>query len=152
MAAEHIAAQRAADAEDIEADIEIVLGQSNQAPRAPTQITAYADGWRLFVGRQEAVPREALGSALPFGPYLAACFAAGEVFKHLRGLRANKGTFLGPDKDLIISAWTCETAPEWHELAPDRGHFFPTPPHRISFSTSGAMPSAAPSAASTTTR
>jgi len=119
VAGEHVAAQRAADAESTEAEIEIVLGRSNHTPRAPIQIAAYADGWRLYVGRQEAVPPGAPDSTLPFGPYLAACFAAGEVFKHLRGLRVNKGDFLGRDRDLIVSIWSCEAVPEWHELAQD---------------------------------
>jgi len=119
VAGEHVTAQRAADAASTGAEIEIVLGPSNQEPRAPIQIAAYADGWRFFIGRQEAAPQHAPDTALPFGPYLAACFAAGEVFKHLRGLRADKGDFLGRNRDLIISAWSCEAALEWHELAPD---------------------------------
>lgn len=119
VAGEHVAALHAANADSAQAEIEIIVGTSRQEPRAPIQITTHADGWRLFVGRQEAVPQDAPVSALPFGPYLAACFTAGEVFKHLRGLRANKGHFLGRDRDINISAWSCGAAPAWHELTPD---------------------------------
>src|SRR5262249_46223791 len=46
-------------------------------------------------------------------------FAAGEVFKHLRGMKPSKGQFIGEGHDLCLSLWTTRTAASWVELDPD---------------------------------
>ena len=92
--------------------IEIFIGRPEAAPRAPVRLVLYADGWRLFVGHsfsQSDLPR----SDVTFGPYMAACFAAGEVFKRLRGMKPGKGSFIGEDHELCVSLWTANPAASW---------------------------------------
>jgi molybdopterin/thiamine biosynthesis adenylyltransferase len=48
------------------------------------------------------------------GPYFAACLAAGEVFKHLRGLREGRGRFL---EALFLSLWEFESRTSWEALS-----------------------------------
>ncbi|WP_038975214.1 ThiF family adenylyltransferase [Bradyrhizobium genomosp. III] len=98
--------------------IELHIGKPQGEARAPERLVIFADGWRLFIGR-EFPEGASTTSELSIGPYLAACFAAGEVFKRLRGLKPGKGELLGVDRDLLLSVWSCEAAPSWEALAPD---------------------------------
>ncbi len=59
--------------------IELHLGPG-QAPAAGWRV--YGDGW--CGGITKAAIHEESKSGLPFGPYIAACFAAAEVFKQMR--------------------------------------------------------------------
>lgn len=98
--------------------IEIFIGRPSGAPRAALRLVLFADGWRLFLGHASPttdLPR----SELTFGPYMGACFAAGEVFKRLRGMKPGKGYFFGEDHGLCLSLWTTRTAASWTELDPD---------------------------------
>jgi hypothetical protein len=98
--------------------IEIFIGHPSGAPRAAVRLVLFADGWRLFLGHtcsQAHLPH----SELTLGPYMGACFAAGEVFKHLRGMKPGKGSFVGEGGELCLSLWTARTAASWAELDPD---------------------------------
>jgi molybdopterin/thiamine biosynthesis adenylyltransferase len=78
----------------------------------------FADGWRLFLGRT-CPAAEPPNSGLTFGPYLGACFAAGEVFKRLRGMKPGKGELIGEERELCVSIWTGRAAASWDQLDPD---------------------------------
>ena len=98
--------------------IEIVVGRPGGAPRAAVRLILFADGWRLFLGHAfpfDELPR----SDSPFGAYLGACFAAGEVFKRLRGMKFGKGEFVGEGRELCLSLWTTKTAASWDQLDRD---------------------------------
>jgi hypothetical protein len=98
--------------------VEIFIGRPCGPPRATMRFVLFADGWRLFLGH--AFPAADLPrSEFTFGPYMGACFAAGEVFKHLRGMKPGKGHFIGDGHDLCLSLWTTRTAASWAELDPD---------------------------------
>lgn len=98
--------------------IEIFVGWPDGVARAALRLVVVADGWRLFVGR--ACRRADLPcSALNFGPYLAACFAAGEVFKRLRSIKPGRGELIGDNRDLCLSLWTGRQAASWDQLDPD---------------------------------
>jgi hypothetical protein len=80
------------------------------------------DGWRVHgEGYCGAISRGAIESrgqsALPFGPYIAACLAAGEVFRAVRLAPAS----YTPTADLSYSAWsyTLGRASELHDIGPD---------------------------------
>jgi molybdopterin/thiamine biosynthesis adenylyltransferase len=98
--------------------IEISIGRPAEAPRAPVRLVVHADGWRLFLGHE--FPLDELPSSdSTLGPYLAACFAAGEVFKRLRGLKEGKGRMIGQGNELYLSLWTGHSAASWGQLDPD---------------------------------
>ena len=98
--------------------IELVIGCPQGAPRAPIRLVLYADGWRLFLGTSKP-PSHAPQSGLAIGPYLAACFGAGEVFKRLRGLKQGKGELIDEGRELFLSVWSANAASSWDELDPD---------------------------------
>lgn len=127
VAGQHVDVRDGADAAVHQ--IEIVIGRPLGAPRAPIRLAVYADGWRLFLGRHSDVPIAQPRSAMTFAPYLAACFAAGEVFKLLRGLKPGKGEFIGTKCDLFLSLWSEMPGTSWNELDPgpdSNGHCLPT--------------------------
>ena len=98
--------------------IEIFIGQPLGEPRAALRLVLFADGWRIFLGNR--FPNGATSTSdLTLGPYLGACFAAGEVFKRLRGLKESKGYLIGEERELFLSLWSGESAASWNELAPD---------------------------------
>ncbi|MFB6465009.1 ThiF family adenylyltransferase [Bradyrhizobium tunisiense] len=98
--------------------IEIFIGQPSSSSRGSVRVVLFADGWRLFLGTR--FPDGAsCTSDLTLGPYLGACFAAGEVFKRLRGLKEGKGHLLGEDREIFLSLWSCRSAASWKQLDPD---------------------------------
>ena len=101
-----------------DAPIEVFIGQPPGEPRAAVRLVLFADGWRIFLGGR--FPEGAISmSDLTPGPYLGACFAAGEVFKRLRGLKEGKGFLIDGERELFLSLWSGESAESWNELSPD---------------------------------
>jgi hypothetical protein len=89
---------------EVEAGVQLSFG--------PNSIAGFADGWRLFVGQIDKIPKAASESVLAFGPYFAETIMAGECFKFLAG-------YIGthePRLPLHLSLWSLETAKSWHEL------------------------------------
>lgn len=118
VAGQHVQIDEHAAASGERYPIEIFVGRPPGASRATVRLILFADGWRLFLGHTlhlDELPR----SDLPFGPYLGACFAAGEVFKRLRGMKAGKGEFVGDGHELCLSLWTTRTAAAWDQLDRD---------------------------------
>lgn len=97
-------------------DFEIVVGPPAIAARAPIRLVLFADGWRLYLGTAWPQIPDRPRSAATFGPYLAACFASGEVFKRLRGLKDGRGVFIDDAQPLFLSLWSGSAARSWAEL------------------------------------
>lgn len=107
------------DAESVDGaayDFEIVIGRPCRSPRAPLRLIAIAEGWRLYLGRDLWIPDHPPSSDLPFAPYMVACFAAGEVFKRLRGMKEGKGAFIDEGKPLFLSVWSGSKGESWADL------------------------------------
>lgn len=119
-------------------DVALVIG--NGTPVAPRHWQLYADGWRFFVGLDGAVPETPPQSKLSIGPYLCASYAAGEVFKLLRGMKAGRGAFI---RTHFASAWTMSNAETWAALVegPAADQFGPLP--HFYFAGAGAVAQAA---------
>jgi molybdopterin/thiamine biosynthesis adenylyltransferase len=118
VAGRHVQIDEQAAAPEGTYPIEIFIGRPAGAPRAAVRLIVFADGWRLFLGHAfpfDELPR----SDITFGPYLAACFAAGEVFKRLRGMKPGKGESIGEGHELCLSLWTTRTAAAWNQLDRD---------------------------------
>jgi molybdopterin/thiamine biosynthesis adenylyltransferase len=98
--------------------MELFIGQPSGEPRAAVRLVLFADGWRLFLGSRFPAGASS-ASDVTLGPYLGACFAAGEVFKRLRGLKEGKGHLIGGTREFFLSLWSGEGAASWGELAPD---------------------------------
>lgn len=92
-------------------DVALVIGDGT--PTAAWHWRLYADGWRYFVGLDGELPAAAPKSGLSMGPYLCASYAAGEVFKLLRGMKPGKGEFI---RTHFASAWTMSCAETWAGL------------------------------------
>lgn len=92
-------------------DVALVIGDGT--PTAPWHWRLYADGWRYFVGLDGEAPATAPKSGLSIGPYLCASYAAGEVFKLLRGMKPGKGEYI---RAHFASAWTMSCADTWADL------------------------------------
>ncbi len=92
-------------------DVTLVIGSDTTA--SPRHLQLYADGWRYFVGVDGEVPDTPPRSDLSIGPYLCASYAAGEVFKLLRGMKPGKGEFI---RAHFASSWTMSCADTWAEL------------------------------------
>jgi molybdopterin/thiamine biosynthesis adenylyltransferase len=92
------------------------------------------------VGLDGEPPATAPNSGLSIGPYLCASYAAGEVFKLLRGMRPGKGEFV---RALFASAWTMSSEETWAALVdgPDIEAFGPLP--HFYFAGAGAVAQAA---------
>lgn len=77
----------------------LVVGATGRAE--PDRLYMVGNGW---CGGISATPVEMVSqqSALPFGPYIAACLAAGEVFK---AARLKPGSYSSPES-VFYSAWT----------------------------------------------
>jgi len=119
-------------------DVALVMG--NGTPVAPWHWRLYADGWRFFVGLDGEVPATPPQSGLAIGPYLGASYAAGEVFKLLRGMKPGKGEFI---RAHFASAWTVSNADSWAELVdgPAAAEFGVLP--HVYFAGAGAVAQAA---------
>ncbi|MEA2908971.1 MAG: hypothetical protein QOJ15_1052 [Bradyrhizobium sp.] len=89
-------------------DLVLCLGR----PTGQAMLCALADGWRCWVGDPAHFPRDSRvsTSTTPLGPYLAASFLAGEVFKRARGVTRG-----GSIHSLGYSLWT-GTVGEWSFL------------------------------------
>lgn len=92
-------------------DVTLVLG--SDATESARHLQLYADGWRYFVGVDGDVPDTPPRSGLSIGPYLCACYAAGEVFKLLRGMKPGKGEFI---RAHFASSWTMSCTDAWTKL------------------------------------
>lgn len=77
----------------------LVVGETGQAE--PDRLYVQGNGW---CGGISVAPIDTAGksSDLPFGPYITACMAAGEVFK---AARLKQGTYSSPES-AFYSAWT----------------------------------------------
>jgi hypothetical protein len=118
VAGQHVAVDEFSAAGTEPHPIEIYIGRPAGPPRAAVRLVLFADGWRLFLGRAFAsaeLPR----SGLTLGPYLAACFAAGEVFKRLRGIKTGKGELIEEERELCLSLWSGRRAASWDQLDAD---------------------------------
>ena len=119
-------------------DVALVIGDC--VPAAMWHWRLYADGWRYFVGVDGEPPAAPPKSGLSIGPYLCASYAAGEVFKLLRGMKPGKGEFI---RTHFASAWTMSGAETWSELADGPGvEAFGALPH-FYFAGAGAVAQAA---------
>lgn len=139
VAGQHIAVVRHTETSR-DFDIHLVVGSRGDKNLARRTLSIYADGWRWYVGTGEKIPNAQPTSALSFGPYLAASLAAGEVFKHLRGLLADKGEFI---TESFGSVWNLSVGNSWGEL--DAGpslEQIPPLPH-VYFAGAGAVAQAA---------
>lgn len=95
-------------------DIHLVLGSQTTSIKAKDAWFIYADGWRWYVGRTADFPQTSPTSHISIGPYIAACYASGEVFKLLRGMLPNKGEHIN---NFCGSAWTMSSdSAKWEDL------------------------------------
>lgn len=92
--------------------VEIAIGRADAGPAA-CRVGTLGSGWNVFAGAPDGVPEAVPSGRNPLGPYFAACLAAGEAFKRLRGLRPGKGRYL---EALYLSLWEYEARPTWAEL------------------------------------
>lgn len=92
---------------------EVIVGRGGKNPVAGFSVAALGSGWWAFAGRPENAPDYLPSGRNALGPYFAACLAAGEVFKHLRGLREGKGRFIDA---LFISLWDFQARASWEAL------------------------------------
>lgn len=106
------------------ADVELHIGRFEvPGSQSGRRLVALADGWRAWIGRPEAAPQAHADNPNPLGPFLAACLAAGEVFKISRGI--TRGRLFDA---LALSLWTGEAAADWGVLRdgpPVEGHALP---------------------------
>jgi molybdopterin/thiamine biosynthesis adenylyltransferase len=108
-------------------DVTLTVGASGSP--ADRRCYLYADGWRYFIGSVNACPVGPPASELALGPYMCASYAAGEVFKLLRGLIPGKGAFV---QQHFASLWTMSETTDWSQLEdgprraeiPPLGHFY----------------------------
>jgi molybdopterin/thiamine biosynthesis adenylyltransferase len=132
----HVAVRRVGTCQAL--DVALVIGDCT--PAAPWHWRLYADGWRYFVGLDGEPPATPPLSGLSIGPYLCASYAAGEVFKLLRGMKPGKGEFI---RTHFASAWTMSGAETWSELVDGPGaEAFGVLPH-FCFAGAGAVAQAA---------
>lgn len=84
-------------------DVLIEVGDGNYAGKAERLMRASCDGWLAYVGMKESklLPQD---SNNPFGAFAAACIASGDVFKFLRGMKPDAGTYA---EDLYFSSYDC---------------------------------------------
>ncbi len=121
-------------------DAHVVVGGPSDHERASRTWCAYADGWRWHVGSGARAPRATPSSSLSFGPYMAASFVAGEIFKSFRGMRPDKGEFI---TECFGSVWTMSLNDDWDGLIDGPRHEdLPVLPH-FYFAGAGAVAQAA---------
>jgi len=69
----------------------VFIGEAPQEPCQGHRLLAVGDGWRAWVGDPSHASQSVLpASPNPLGPFLAAALAAGEIFKHSRGIRRGR--------------------------------------------------------------
>lgn len=100
-------------------DFTVLVGEC-EPPAAPGLVLACLGlGWRGWAGTPAIAPRVSeaeLADPNPLGPFLAASFVAGEVFKRAR--KADRGRFI---ESFGYSLWSGETCLDWAELADGPG-------------------------------
>ena len=92
---------------------QVIVGSAGERAPADFSVSALGSGWRAFAGCPVNTPSVLPAGRSALGPYFAACLAAGEVFKRLRGLREGKGRFID---ELFVSLWDFEARDSWAEL------------------------------------
>jgi hypothetical protein len=95
-------------------DFTVVVGCPDQCEvdLPGNALCVIGSGWRAWVGELLSTPCSIVpDKSDPMGPFLAATFAAGEVFKMARG--ATKGVRI---KAQGYSLWSRTTTAEWNEL------------------------------------
>jgi hypothetical protein len=92
--------------------LEIIVGSAAPACAATHRLYCYGDGWSAFVGVNDLSPKAAPQSKLAFGPYFAACIAAGEAHKYLQGIIRDKYLL----HHVFIDLWTLTTSDTWEDL------------------------------------
>lgn len=95
------------------ADAEAGVGRYQ--PQSPFSVAVLADGWRILAGKPNTMPDFVPSSINPFGPYFSACLAAGEIFKHLAGLKPGRGK---PIDHLAFSLWDYQKCDSWESADP----------------------------------
>ncbi|HUW98188.1 MAG TPA: hypothetical protein VMV40_04995 [Acidiferrobacter sp.] len=139
VAREHVEVQTGLGSAD-HFEVHIAVGAARNLVSAERAWCLYADGWRWYVGNGTHIPTNRPTSNLSFGPYMAASFAAGEAFKHLRGMLPNKGVFI---TECLGSAWTMSLGTTWNDLMDGPGNeALPALPH-FYFAGAGAVAQAA---------
>lgn len=106
---------RVVDALAMEAsEVEIHVGRSaGSSYGGAVALVAQGAGWRAWIGRHDlASVTPAVDDSNPLGPFLAACLAAGEVFKLSRGIV--RGRMLD---SFAVSLWTGEAAKTWDDVS-----------------------------------
>lgn len=135
VAHEHVAVRTGLGATD-HFEVHIAVGTTSPLVNAERAWCLYADGWRWYVGDGAHIPTERPTSNVSFGPYMAASFGAGEVFKHLRGMLPNRGAFI---TECFGSAWTMSLETAWGDLKDGPGNkALPALPH-FYFAGAGAV-------------
>lgn len=102
-------------AEDLQrvVDIEVTVGATGELGMAKQHIGILGSGWNLYAGDSKKMPGAMPVGRNPFGPYFAACVAAGEVFKYLAGLRPGAGSYVD---ELCMSLWDYQKHADWKNL------------------------------------
>lgn len=95
------------------ADVEVHIGRLLE-PVLPGahRLVAVGTGWRAWIGAPERAPNVQPDNPNPLGPMLAACLAAGEVFKRSRGI--TRGRYIDA---LAVSLWSSSAAEDWTAAA-----------------------------------
>ena len=94
-------------------DIEVTVGAGAEPGTANQHFGILGSGWNLYAGDPQNMPVAVPVDRNPFGPYFAACVAAGEVFKHLAGLRPGAGQYVD---ELYMSLWDYRKRGDWKDL------------------------------------
>ncbi|HEY2362038.1 MAG TPA: hypothetical protein VGK36_13035 [Candidatus Angelobacter sp.] len=89
-------------------DCIVYIGAFDPSKSAVFCISAVADGWRFDCATHRPTQETEGTDSNPFGPYIAACYAAGTIFKYFWQLDAKI--------DLCASLWNCVEA-QWDDLA-----------------------------------
>ncbi len=93
-------------------DYTVFAGDAPEGSCQGHRLVAVGDGWRAWVGDpSNARPSIVPTSPNPLGPFFAAALAAGEIFKHSRGIR--RGRFLSGDG---YSLWSGVSSQNWTDL------------------------------------
>lgn len=72
--------------------VSVRVGPGPLSEDADLALAVSATGWAGYVGQ---IPAEKIGEGEnPIGAYVGACLAAGEIFKHVRSMRDEAGTFV----------------------------------------------------------
>jgi len=100
-------------AADKRADVEITVGNEGARFAADRRLSIFADGWNIYAGPLGSAPSVIPRDNNPLGPAFAGCLAAAEVFKHLRGINPERGSFVD---QLAYSLLDLQTRSGWEDL------------------------------------